>query len=87
MQKMVKLGRAKMIVREEEERKESTEEEVAEGEDSQLGPKSSLSLLDQHSKLKEEARGLYRVVWCKHACILCTHAHAPTHTRSHIFIQ
>ncbi|KAI0219015.1 putative ATP-dependent RNA helicase DDX41, partial [Lamellibrachia satsuma] len=58
MQKMVKLGRAKMIVREEEERKESTEEEVAEGEDSQLGPKSSLSLLDQHSKLKEEARAI-----------------------------
>ena len=48
-----------MIVREEEERKESTEEEAGDtAEDSShLGPKSSMSLLDQHSKLKEEARG------------------------------
>ena len=58
MQKLVKLGRAKMLVKEEEERKESTEEEAGDtAEDSQLGPKSSMSLLDQHSKLKEEARG------------------------------
>ena len=60
MHKMAKLGRAKMIVREEEELKESTEEEGGEREDSHLGPKCSMSLLDQHSKLKEEAKG-----WCR----------------------
>ena len=65
MMKLEKLSRAKMLKKQEveAEKKESThdEEEEEEDEDSQnkkfVGPKAHVSLLDQHSKLKQEAEG------------------------------
>ena len=54
LQKMERLGRAKQLIKEEEKRQSSTNESSEVDED-ELGPKSSVSLLDQHNKLKQVA--------------------------------
>lgn len=50
--KLLKLSRAHLLAKEEE--KDSTHDE--EEESSELGPNAHISLLDQHSKLKQEAQ-------------------------------
>lgn len=55
--KLEKLGTARVLGAVEKE-KESTQEEVEDSDGSEkIGPKCNISLLDQHSKLKQEAQG------------------------------
>ena len=52
-QKLEKLGRAKMLIKEEFERKESSQSSAQDSDsDDEIGPKAHMSLLDQHSKQK-----------------------------------
>ncbi len=58
MQDLEKFGRNRQIQRlQEEEKKESTTSEGDSEDDRELGPSSHVSLLDQHSRLKQEAQG------------------------------
>ena len=47
---------------------EKPEENVTKEEDPEVGPRSKISLLDQHSELKKKAAGLY-------VCTTCTRIH------------
>ena len=62
--KLMKLSRAHLLAKDED--KESTLDE--EEENSELGPNAHMSLLDQHSKLKQEAQGLNQGI-----SFTCTH--------------
>ncbi len=48
-----------MLIREELDRKESSASSArdTDSEDDEIGPKANMSLLDQHSKLKQQAEG------------------------------
>jgi hypothetical protein len=50
------LGRAKQLIREDA-KKESTNESSDAEEEPVIGPNANISLLDQHSRLKQEALG------------------------------
>ena len=62
MAKLQKFGRARMLIKEEEKKDSTSEQADSDDEDVQAGPKANVSLLDQHSRLKQEAEGRYRVV-------------------------
>ena len=48
-----------MLIKEEFDRKESSQSSAQDSEsDDEIGPKAHMSLLDQHSKLKQQAEGM-----------------------------
>ncbi len=57
MSKLQKFGRARLLIKEEEKKDSMSEHADTEDDDVTAGPKSNVSLLDQHSRLKQEAEG------------------------------